>query len=207
MARATPIRFLRTSRAALNTQSGASGLLQAEPYLITDEGRLAVGTAPNAYVALPTAADVNARVLRTGDLMTGPLLNPFQPCFMARRGYTAPGGSHLDGDIFQTTETHINVTSGWNGSRFTCSIPGHYEINAVLTEMGPYVRGALTLFKNGGNVGYNSIDAAEGVWGTMAINAVIYLAVADYIDFRRTGPAGMPPVGASYFTVSGHLIG
>jgi deoxyribose-phosphate aldolase len=49
MARNIPIKMIRTTRAALNAQSSASGLLIGEPYLITDENRFAVATAANAY--------------------------------------------------------------------------------------------------------------------------------------------------------------
>lgn len=51
MARGQTIKVLRAARAALDSQAGASGLIAGEPYLITDEGRLAVGTAADAYVA------------------------------------------------------------------------------------------------------------------------------------------------------------
>lgn len=50
MARDKTIKFLRTTRANLNTQKAANNLLVGEPYLITDEARLAVGTANNDYV-------------------------------------------------------------------------------------------------------------------------------------------------------------
>ena len=51
MARGQPIQVLRTSRAALNAQAGSGGLLAGEPYLITDEGRLAVGLTASTYSA------------------------------------------------------------------------------------------------------------------------------------------------------------
>jgi hypothetical protein len=56
MAREIPLQILRTTRAALDAQAGASGLLAGEPYLITDEDRIAVGTATGAYAATATAA-------------------------------------------------------------------------------------------------------------------------------------------------------
>lgn len=45
------IRFKRGTRAQLNTAAAASGLAQGEPYLITDESRVAVGTAASAFKA------------------------------------------------------------------------------------------------------------------------------------------------------------
>jgi hypothetical protein len=49
MARNVPIQILRTTRANLDAQAGASGLLAGEPYLVTDARCLAVGTGTNAY--------------------------------------------------------------------------------------------------------------------------------------------------------------
>jgi len=50
MARGNPIKVLRSTRANLDAQRAANGLIAGEPYLITDEGRFAVATAVNAYV-------------------------------------------------------------------------------------------------------------------------------------------------------------
>lgn len=60
MARIQPIQFLRGLRAALNSQASANNLLAGEPYLITDENRLAVGTAVNAYEAMAKQSEVRA---------------------------------------------------------------------------------------------------------------------------------------------------
>lgn len=46
------IRFKRGTRAQLNTAAGASLLAQGEPYLISDESRIAVGAAADAYKAM-----------------------------------------------------------------------------------------------------------------------------------------------------------
>lgn len=50
MARNIPLQILRTTRANLETQKSVSGLLAGELYLITDENKLAIGTASNAYI-------------------------------------------------------------------------------------------------------------------------------------------------------------
>jgi hypothetical protein len=50
MARAQPIKILRTLRSALITEAGSSNLLVGEPYLITDENKLAIGTSVNSYM-------------------------------------------------------------------------------------------------------------------------------------------------------------
>ena len=58
MARGQPIKVLRTTRAALNSQASAAGLLVGEPYLITDEGRLAIGLSTTTYGDVVLPADI-----------------------------------------------------------------------------------------------------------------------------------------------------
>lgn len=48
---ATPIKIKRGTRAQLDTAATNGQLLEGEPYLITDEGRLAVGLGPDSYQA------------------------------------------------------------------------------------------------------------------------------------------------------------
>lgn len=61
MPRDKTIKILRTTRANLNSQKNANGLLQGEPYLITDENRLAIGTAANNYEDLAKKSEVDAK--------------------------------------------------------------------------------------------------------------------------------------------------
>lgn len=68
MARIKKIQALHTTRAALNAQKAASGLLQGEPYLITDESRLAVGTAANNYADMATRAELMGNYTPSGVL-------------------------------------------------------------------------------------------------------------------------------------------
>lgn len=55
MARANLIRLLRTTRSALDTQRASGALYAGEPYLITDENRMAIATAADAYCDLTPA--------------------------------------------------------------------------------------------------------------------------------------------------------
>lgn len=57
MSRAATIRFLRTSRAALDAERDAGHLILAEPYVITDEVpmRLAIGEGPSDYTDVDLA--------------------------------------------------------------------------------------------------------------------------------------------------------
>ena len=54
MARGQTIKFLRTTRAALNNAKTAANLNQGEPYLIVDEGKLAIGSGPTSYIDVAT---------------------------------------------------------------------------------------------------------------------------------------------------------
>lgn len=57
MARQNTIKVLRTTRANLDTQASANALIEGEIYLVTDEGRLAVGTGVGAYSDMGTKAE------------------------------------------------------------------------------------------------------------------------------------------------------
>ena len=52
MATSIPLRVKRGTRAQLNAAAAAGQLAAGEPYLITDEGRLAIGTGADTYTAL-----------------------------------------------------------------------------------------------------------------------------------------------------------
>jgi hypothetical protein len=58
MARKIRIQLLRTTRANLEAQKTANDLFEAEPYWITDEQRIAVGTGVNTYTTMPNEADL-----------------------------------------------------------------------------------------------------------------------------------------------------
>lgn len=61
MARGALIKVLRTTRAALIAKAAASGVIQGEPYLITDEDRLAVGVSTGGYRAVANELDLVAQ--------------------------------------------------------------------------------------------------------------------------------------------------
>jgi hypothetical protein len=60
VARSNTIKVLRTTRASLNSQAGSSGLIAGEIYLITDEGRLAVGLTTSTYQDFGKASELLA---------------------------------------------------------------------------------------------------------------------------------------------------
>lgn len=76
MARGQAIKLLRTSRAALDAQAAAAGLLAGEPYLITDESRLVVGLSTTTYaeqVGLTATQTLTNKTL-TDPVITGAIL-------------------------------------------------------------------------------------------------------------------------------------
>lgn len=62
MARGNTLKILRTTRANLNTQAAANNLLVGEPYFITDEDKIAIGTAVNAYRVFQKESKVSVKV-------------------------------------------------------------------------------------------------------------------------------------------------
>ena len=54
------VRIKRGTRAQIVAAAAANGLAAGEPYLITDEGRLAVGTAAGTFAAAATQSEVQA---------------------------------------------------------------------------------------------------------------------------------------------------
>lgn len=58
MARKNRITALRTTRANLNAQGGLSNLNIGEPYLITDESRVAIGVSSTAYEAMAKQSEL-----------------------------------------------------------------------------------------------------------------------------------------------------
>lgn len=54
------LKIKRGTRAQLDSAAGSNGLNLGEPYLITDENRIAIGTGSNTYVAFAKSAEVQA---------------------------------------------------------------------------------------------------------------------------------------------------
>lgn len=57
------IKIKRATRAQLNSAATAGQLVQGEPYLITDEDRIAVGLSTTTYKTMPTEDEI-------GDIQT-----------------------------------------------------------------------------------------------------------------------------------------
>lgn len=68
------IRVKRGTRAALDAAGLAEGLAAGEPYLITDEGRMAVGTSATAYAPV-LVSDQARRITVSTTAPASPALN------------------------------------------------------------------------------------------------------------------------------------
>lgn len=118
------LRIKRGSRSAIDTAAGSSGLAAGEPYLITDEARLAVGTAAGAYAAMAKEAEVrDPRVLSTTSASS---LTPATATYdeweytalAAGLTINAPTGSPSDGRqiMFRVKATGSDRTLTWNAA-------------------------------------------------------------------------------------------
>ena len=153
MPRNQTIKILRTTRANLDAAKTASGLLQGEPYLITDENRLAVGTANNNYIEMPKKGD--------------------QTAFRTSHTWTISGAVAVaSGDTDYICPFFISVPTGQ-----TAKIVGaRYRINSDTSV-------TVKLTKNGSDIsGYTSLSVTTGnssVSGeiTLADNDMIGLIV------------------------------
>lgn len=78
MARNKTIKILRTTRAALDSNASAGNLLAGEPYLITDENRIAVGLSTTTYETYAKASEAVGNIVnggQNGALIIGSLDN------------------------------------------------------------------------------------------------------------------------------------
>lgn len=66
MAITVPILIKRGTRATINAAATANGLKVGEPYLLVDEGRLAVGTSINTFAEAATRGEVDGKAPLTG---------------------------------------------------------------------------------------------------------------------------------------------
>lgn len=106
------LKFKRGTRAQINAAVGSAGLNQGEPYLITDEGRVAVGTGSTTYVDLakyseiqPIDADLTAIAALSG---TSGILKK-----------TAANTWTLDTSTYLTANQSISISGDASGSGTT----------------------------------------------------------------------------------------
>lgn len=113
--RINTIKFTKTTRASLTTKASASGLLQGEPYYITDENIIAIGTGTSTSIDIPkgkaTISTAAATVL--DDATVGDMVNTLGGATSTGTGGLVRGGSpFLTGVVTLTKTTDNSVTFG-----------------------------------------------------------------------------------------------
>lgn len=126
MARILPIKVLRTTRANLNASASAVGLLGGEPYLITDESRLAVGLTTSTYMDFAKLSEVQAKANSASPTFTGTVT----------LGASVVGGASLN--IPQGTAP----TSPVNGDVWTTALGVNARIGGVTLGLSSLVMAA-----------------------------------------------------------------
>ena len=89
------LRIKRGTRARLDGAARAAGLHQGEPYLITDEGRLAVGTGASAYEGMAKQSEIGGSAIVEVDQTS--------PVYVQRTPYGAHAWTVLRGDGLRAT--------------------------------------------------------------------------------------------------------
>lgn len=121
MARLHTIKLLRTTRANLETQRAAAGLITGEPYLVTDEQRMAIATDSNAYALAAMSGGLNELGVPTSDgLATGNMTTAFN-C-----GYT----SSAVGDL-----VYLDSNATWQKAHKGTSVATYSGLLAVALEV------------------------------------------------------------------------
>lgn len=106
MARNQTIRLLRTTRAALDTAKAASELILGEPYFITDEDIIAVGTGVDSYII---SGSVGAEYTVEDKARVGVLKESSEPSGFNRLDSTTMGDLSFDP---VTKNVSVAVASG-----------------------------------------------------------------------------------------------
>lgn len=137
------IRVKRGTRAALDAAAVAEALAAGEPYLITDEGRLAVGTSAGAYAGMLRQREtlIEQPEYNIGSLGATPTINP-------ANGNRQRGTLNATATITLSTPAH----------------PTHVRLRLLNSGAGHAIVWATTVRWVGGSApDFDDADAAENV--------------------------------------------
>lgn len=164
------IQVKRGTRAQLEAAKPASGLAEGEPYLITDEGRLAVGTAANMYSDAALKSEVDAKL---------PLIS----------GQSEINAALADDDVFALYDTSETAHRKSLMSRIWTYISGKITgaISGVLTSN---LTASLALVSDGsGKLAASSVTSTE-----LGYVSGVTSAVQEQINAKA------PLVGPGFYT-------
>ena len=119
------VKVKRGTRAQLNTAASASGLAAGEPYLITDEERLAVGTAANAFVDFAKKSELDAK---QATLVSGTNIKTINGESVLGSGNVTISGAQvtLTGNLtlYATQSTTLTITNFDSATTYRVSATG-----------------------------------------------------------------------------------
>ncbi len=145
---------------------------------------------------------------------TGMITMPKQPAFFAVKQAGSVNASTGAG-IVSFSNTMLDRSNSWNGSRFTAPVAGAYKF--TFDHMYHHEGGDITfqIFKNGAAVAYNNPYGRDSQgyaeqWSSNSVSWLGTLAVGDYVEcsWASGGNAATTLYGSGLYTrFMGHLIG
>jgi hypothetical protein len=166
MPRITPLRFIRSLRAALNSTASGGGLLAGEPYLITDENRLAVGLSTTTYEAMAKQSEVRTFASAAD--------------YRAKTASRAYGSEVWDALAVVTLTDGATITVDMNaGIDFAVTLAGNRTLGA---PSNPRVgqRGRIRIAQDATGNRTLSLNAA---WKTAGGTGIVLSTAANAIDY------------------------
>lgn len=195
---ANSLKIKSGTRAQIEAAAGASGLTAGAPYLITDEGRIAVGTGAGTFSAMALQAEITSEQRRIGQYTSTDTTTdinvaawgivPFNQVISEDDGFSLSGG----------------VVSVSNAGRYRlfASIAFGSTVVRIAPAVGVFLNG--TLIGRTGRTGYIRSTAGHNS-ASCSVMEIVDLEVGDEVSVRSilagaTGNANLL-AGESLFAV------
>lgn len=195
------LKIKRGTRAALNALAGASGLVQGEPYLITDEDRIAVGLSATTYETFAKeseagggggdaftfsehSATAGQTTFTVGNYTVGGIMVYLNGVKLAAADYTATNGTQIvlasgaaAGDLLTVVRSPFIAGGTITVEEFTATAA---QTNFAVT--GGYSVGKIMVFINGVLLAAADYTATSGTSVVLASGA----AAGDLLTVYKT---------------------